>query len=409
MKENFQALCEQCGPKLPGRGKLLHSISYYPKLLEAAYVAGYDYIPPVTESAPIMCFSHKKIHDVMALAQYMIGREVNRFHNLTLVAQGGLFHGIFPYQDMMPGFVKNQLFKLPAGWSSRIIARYFRGLFEDLNAYPVYRDGSDLPTSEAEYKHPRFAGPQVTGMSYQDFHRYTRKQTAKSVLQVQREMEEKTRSFVILPEGRYCHDGRISELLDLAAYASHRKSRPIIYTTLSYEELCPDALGKIEVFMYTAPAVQPPESRSDFKAHMQKGRELLQNNTTVLASSILAAATFMELEKGPVISRQSLHHSFEELSSKVLNSHLIFDPRLKSPEFRKERWSRFLSRKAFKWFSIRGDAMKVRARRILKYDDGERTVPDLLWNINNAIHAAEVFGLDPERVKPEIFQSLVEA
>ena len=92
-----------------------------------------------------------------------------------------------------------------------------------------------------------------------------------------------------------------------------------------------------------------------------------------------------------------------------MNSHLIFDPRLKSPEFRKERWSRFLSRKAFKWFSIRGDAMKVRARRILKYDDGERTVPDLLWNINNAIHAAEVFGLDPERVKPEIFQSLVEA
>ncbi|MBI38274.1 MAG: hypothetical protein CMF59_01645 [Leptospiraceae bacterium] len=409
MKENFKALCDQCGPKLPGRGKLLHSISYYPKLLEAAFVAGYEHIPPVTEQAPIMCFSHKKIHDVMALAQYMIGRDVERFHNLTLVAQGGLFHGIFPYQDMMPGFVKNQLFKLPAGWSSRFIARYFRGLFEDLNAYPVYRDGSDLPITEEEYRHPSFAGPQVTGMSYADFHKYTRKQTAKSVLQVQRDMEEKNRSFVILPEGRYCHDGRISELLDLAAFASHRKSRPIVYTTLSYEELCPDALGKIEVFMYTTAAVAPPESRNDFKEHMKKGRTLLQNNTTVLASSILAAATFMELEKGPVVSRASLQQRYEELSLKLLESELIYDPRLQDEAFRKERWSRYISRKAFKWFSIRGDEMKVRPKRILKYDDGERTVPDLLWNINNAIHAAPVFGLNSDRVNPEIFRGLVEA
>ena len=409
MRQNFEALCEICGPGLPGRGKLLHSISYYPRLLEGAYVAGYENIPPITEEAPIMCFSHKKIHDVMALAQYMIGREVNQFHDLTLVAQGGLFHGIFPYQDLVPSIFKNRVFKMPAGWGSRLLGRYFRGLFEDLNAYPVYRDGADLPLNEAEYKHPSFAGPHVTGMNFQDFHKYTRKQTAKSVLQVQRDMVESNRSFVILPEGRYCHDGRISELLDLAAFASHRKSRPIIYTTLSYDELCPDAMGKIDVFMYTAPPVAPPESRNDFKAHMNKGRTLLQNNTTILASSILAAATFSLLEQDPIISREALKQRFEEFSQKVLSSDLIYDPRLKDSEFRKERYSRYISRKAFRWFSVRGDAMKVRPKRILTYDDGERTVPDLLWNINNAIHMVPLLGMDPDRISPDVFESLVQA
>tara|TARA_Y100001937_G_scaffold23899_1_gene34122 strand:+ start:140672 stop:141883 length:1212 start_codon:yes stop_codon:yes gene_type:complete len=398
-----------CGPNLPGRGRLLHAVSYYPRLLEGAYVAGYEHIPPVTESAPIMCFSHKKIHDVMALAQFMIGRPVNQFHNITLVAQGGLFHGIFPYQDMVPGFLKNRLLKLPLGLGSRFIARFFRGLFEDLNAYPVYRDGSDLPLTEEEYRGPGFAGPHVTGMSYPDFQKYTRQQTAKSVIQVQRDMEEKNRSFVILPEGRYCHDGRISELLDLAAYASLRKSRPIIYTTLSYDELCPDALGKIDVMMYTAPPVPPPESKNDFKEHMRKGRRLLQENTVIMASSLLAAATFQELQKSPVISRKSLKEKYEELFRRLQSSNHLYDPRLNDQQFREERWGRYLSRKAFKWFSVSGDSMKVRPRRILSYDDGERTVPDLLWNINNVIHASDTLELDPGTVEPDHFRSLCEA
>ncbi|MCB1140455.1 MAG: hypothetical protein KDK23_16975 [Leptospiraceae bacterium] len=394
VKKNYDRIAELCGPNVPRRAKLLHSVSYYPRMLENCFVAHYDNIPDINGPAPIYCFAHKKIQDVMALVQYMVGRDVDRFHNVTLVAQGGLFHGIFPYQDIVPGFLKSKYLGWPLGIGTRIMARFFRGLFRDLNAYPVYRDGADVPRSEEAYKHPSFAGPHVTGMSYQDFQKYTRKQTAKSVLQVQKDMDEKNRSFVILPEGRYCHDGRISELLDLAAYASHRKSRPIVYISLSYDELCPDALGKIDAFLYTNEPMEPPRSREDFKPFMSRGRQLLQSSTTITASGLLAAATIIELQESKTISKANVQKRFEALCDAILKADYIVDPRLGDPEFRKDRFGRFLSRRASRWFSMSGDSMTVRPRRIMEYDSGERTVPDILWNINNIIHVAPVLGLD---------------
>ena len=38
-----------------------------------------------------------------------------------------------------------------------------------------------------------------------------------------------------------------------------------------------------------------------------------------------------------------------------------------------------------------------------------RTVPDLLWNINNVIHASDTLELDPGTVEPDHFRSLCEA
>ena len=85
----------------------------------------------------------------------------------------------------------------------------------------------------------------------------------------------------------------------------------------------------------------------------------------------------------------------------ILSTHHIVDPRLKDPEFRKDRFSRYLSRKASRWFSVSGDSMTVRPRRILDYDSGERTVPDILWNINNIIHAAPDLELNNLDLSPE--------
>ncbi|MCB1166654.1 MAG: hypothetical protein KDK33_10890, partial [Leptospiraceae bacterium] len=289
----------------------------------------------------------------------------------------------------------------------RFMAMFFRGLFADVNAYPVYRDGADVPTSEEDYRHPRFAGRWVTGMKYDQYLNYTRKQTAKSVLQVQKDMVEKNRSFVILPEGKYCHNGRIAELLDLAALAAHRKNRSIVYTSFSYEELCPDARGRIELFLYTNPPVEPPQSRAEFKDFMNQGRDLLQNTTVITASGILAAATIAALQNGTTIDRKALHDRFLELAHAVVKSDFLHDPRLADQDFLEDRWSRFLSRKASRWFAFRGQEMKVRPRRILDYDAGERTVPDLLWNMNNIIHAAPLLGIDTDWLDPENFKQIV--
>ncbi|MCB1305322.1 MAG: hypothetical protein KDK37_13635, partial [Leptospiraceae bacterium] len=181
---------EIVGPLVYRRARMLCGLSYYPKMLENAFVAGYENIPTIDDPAPLLCFAHKKIQDVMGIVQYMVGRPIERFHPPTLVAQGGLFHGIFPYQDIIPQFLKVGVLRAPLGWSSRFMAMFFRGLFADVNAYPVYRDGADVPTSEEDYRHPRFAGRWVTGMKYDQYLNYTRKQTAKSVLQVQKDMVE---------------------------------------------------------------------------------------------------------------------------------------------------------------------------------------------------------------------------
>jgi len=408
LNEKVDLLEDIVGPAVRKRARLIHSLSYYPKMLGMSFGAGLDRLPLLEEPAPILCFSHKKIHDVMCIAQYMLGRPLERFHDFTLVAQGGLFHGIFPYQDLVPNLLKSRFTGIPLGWSSRVLAKYFRELFVDINAHPVYRDGSDVPESEEQYRHPDFAGPYVTGMSYDEFLNYTRKQTAKSVLQVQRDMVDKNRSFVILPEGRYCHDGRISDLLDLAALASFRKNRNVVYISLSYDELCPDPRGRIDSFCWTTEPVQPPESKSAFKEFMNEARNLLQESTTVSASSILAAVTLKALQSGHEISRSALEQDFLLRCDDVVKSDLVFDPRLKDPKFRLQRFSRYLSRKAGKWFSIAGDSMKARPRRILNFDEGERTVPDLLWNINNVYHARSVLQIEESWLEPDRFRDRVQ-
>jgi hypothetical protein len=390
------------------RASLIHSLSYYPGFLSESFGAGFEKLPPVSEPAPILCFSHKKIHDVMCIAQYMLARPVDRFHDFTFVAQGGLFHGIFPYQDLVPDPLKIRLLGAPLGWGSRLLAKYFRGLFMDINAHPVYRDGSDVPLSEDQYRHPDFAGPWVTGMSYEEFLNYTRKQTARSVLQVQKDMVEKNRSFVILPEGRYCHDGRIAELLDLAALAAFRKQRDVIYISLAYDELCPDARGRIDSFCWTSGPISPPPDKTDFKDFMHRGRTTLQETTTITASSVLAAVTLQALQESRILSRTQLEQEFHRRSREVIQSDFKVDPRLEDGEFRLDRFSRFISRKAGKWFAFRGEQMHVRTKRILDYDDGERTVPDILWNLNSVIHAVPLLKIDPQWLDPEHFRKRVQ-
>ncbi|MBW7856966.1 MAG: hypothetical protein H3C43_01370, partial [Leptonema sp. (in: Bacteria)] len=219
--------------RIVGWVERLGRFAFWPYAIEDVFVQGYEHFPKRSDEAPVIAIAHKKLHDVFAALTFMAGRPLERFHDITLVAQAGLFYGIYSYRDLVPAFLKRQpMVPLLAGLS-RLSGRLTNQFVRSLHANPVFREGVDLP-KELEYYDRLFAGKQIMKMNYDEFVRYAGRTTASSVVTAQKELIQMNRAFVIFPEGKYCHDGAIAEMQDLAGVVSYRKSRPIVAASLTY-------------------------------------------------------------------------------------------------------------------------------------------------------------------------------
>jgi len=367
----------------------VHKLAYMPfGFLESVQVHGYEYLPLRSDPSPILAVSHKKIHDVFLLEEYMAGRPVQRFHDLTLVAQAGLFSGVYAYRDILPDFLKKGLLRRPGIAISNRIGKILRHLTEAVHANPVYREGSDIPYDEAAFEE-ELGGAAILGLEYGPYVKFAARTTLESVARVQKLMQEKNYLFLILPEGKYCHDGGIAEVQDLTSFMAFRRKRLTIPVAIAYDELCPDRTGRIAAFACTHPALPPPESRDDLEPFSQELRRILQQQTPVLSSHLLAIAC---LKQKPPFSLSELKTCFLEDARTITNSRLVQDPGLSRPEYLEERWERFRKRKFSAWYRKTATGFVPDPEAVARFARSERTVPDLNWNANNIRHAWRMLG-----------------
>ncbi|MCR9141931.1 MAG: hypothetical protein NXI24_06740 [bacterium] len=385
-------------PAAVRQAQRLQHIVRMPRMLEEVYVRGYENLPLRKESAPILALSHKKFQDVAAIVELIAGRPLDRFHDITLIAQGGLFSAMYAYRDMVPAFCKRGAaavaLRRPAVYFAHRLGNFLRQTFTDVNAYPVYREGRDIPISEEDFQDPNFAGPRITGRSYADFVKYANRETLKSVLRVQKDMEERNRMFFIMPEGGYCHDGSVAPLQDFLGVFAFRKQAPTVFGALSYDELCPDRLGRISAFINLLPPSPPPQTKqagvADF---LDEGRRLLTEHTVILASHLIAAVVYEYLERDESFGIDDLRDAFDAHCCELVaaaaepSSAITCDPGLAKPEYRADRLRRFLRYGSSRYFQKDGRGrLRVSKANIEGFAHSERTVNDIEWNRNHARH-----------------------
>jgi len=323
----------------------------------------------------------------------MAGRPFERFHDVTLVAQAGLFYGIYTYRDLVPDKLKRGPLVPLFAALSRAAGKITANFASSLHANPVFRDGVDLPPKEI-YNDPVFAGPSIMKMDYSQFVRHAGKVTMASVATAQRDIVNLNRSFVIFPEGKYCHDGSVAPMQDLAGFIALRKSKPLVPVSLTYDELCPDRLGRITAFVKIGKSIEPPTDKKQLPDYFQTLHQLLQENSVITASHLIAAA----LQSIRLSGRQSfnmteLQHRFHENCLIAEESGFSFDSRLNQNDFQEQQLIRFLKRKGSLWLQRSKDDYRFNEKAISKFAYTERTVDDIAWNANNIIHLVKTAKL----------------
>lgn len=364
----------------------LGRFAFLPYAIDDVFVQGYEHFPLRTDEAPVIAIAHKKLSDVFAALTFMAGRPIERFHDITLVAQAGLFYGIYSYRDLVPTFLKRQpMIPLLAGLS-RLSGHLTKQFVHSLHANPVFREGVDLP-SELDYYDRRFAGEYIMKMNYDEFVRHAGRTTASSVVTAQKELIQMNRAFVIFPEGKYCHDGAIAEMQDLVGVVSYRKSRPIISASLTYDELCQDKFGRTTGWVKIMPPVQPPRSKAEIPKTLHELRQTLQENSIVTASHLIATTLqkFRNREK-PTFEWQEFLDRYNRSVSAAIESGFSFDVRLKEQSFRDRQLGRFMRRKGKRWLLKNKRKFSFREDELAQFASTERTVDDLVWNANNIRH-----------------------
>ncbi len=324
------------------------------------------------------------MHDAFAIVHYMAARPLEQFQDFTVVAMGGLFDGFYLYRDFFPTWTRGWLLSGATAFAARTLGGRLRRIFEDLYVHPVYRPGADVPRRE-EYESRAFAGQNLTGLSYDDFVRHSAKETLSSLIAVQREIEENNRLFLILPEGRYCHDGGVVEFRDFVGVVSFRKQRPLVLGGLSYDELCPGRLGRIDAWIHTKPPLAPPASKAEVSAFLLQARIRLQEATPLLASHAIAAALRRQLD-GEWFAQADLENEAKNWMLRFVDSGLPHDPELRDEAWREERIRRFYAGPGRKWIEQDGARLRLRLPRVEDFNRGERTVNDILWNTNCVRH-----------------------
>ena len=380
------------GPELAGMinaraerwARRVHPLSYLPYLMEAVYVRGYERLPRVSEHAPIFAFSHKKLHDAFAVVELLGGRPLDRFFDLTIVAQAGLFSGIYPYRDLVPQFLKARPTRSIAAALANRVGLVLRDIFESVNAYPVYREGTDVPASEAEYDGPDFGGSLITGLDYEEFKRMAARKTRETLTSVQRDLVEKNRMLIIAPEGGYRSDGSIRPLHDFLAMVALRKGRPTVTASLSYDELCPDSCGRIAGWVELAGGLAPPQKRTDIGAWTGDVRTRLQQNTIALASHLIATA-ILAPGRHSFSERELLDH-LTELTDRLAGLHAPLDPGLLQQSYREERLERFMKANRKRYLRKKAGRYAVDPAGLKRFYRSERTVDNLHWNRNHIRH-----------------------
>ncbi len=363
-----------------------------PGLLSEVYVRGYEHFPKRTDPAPIVALSHKKIHDVATIVELIAGRPREHFHDVTLIAQAGLFSAMYFYRDMVPAFCKRGfaafLLSRPTVWLAHRLGGWMRRIFRDINAYPVYREGRDIPESEADFQNPLFADPLITGQSYADFIKFANRETRRSLMAVQQDMERDNRTFIILPEGGYLHDGSVAPLHDFLGFFAYRKQAPTIFGSLSYDELCPDWLGRIDAFVDLQAPTPPPADKSELTGFLARGRERMHAGTVLTASHLIACVAHSYRQSDADFSRAEFRARFFALCDAIGESRSqpapAYDPGLASAQYRAERLRRFFRRSASRYFKRAGRGrLCVCPQKLQGFEDTERTVNDLEWNRNH--------------------------
>lgn len=395
-----EQLSQLIAPSAVRQARRLQRLIRFPHLLEEVYVRGYENLPVREERAPILALSHKKKHDVAAIVELIAGRPLNRFHDITLIAQAGLFSAMYAYRDMIPRFCKRGLagwfLRRPAIFAAQRVGNLLSKTLSDVNAYPVYREGRDVPACEEDFRNPIFAGPRITGRSYTEFRKFASRETRQSLMRVQQDMDQFNRFFFIMPEGGYQYDGTIAPLHDFLGVFAYRKQAPTVFGALSYDELCPDRLGRITAFINLLTPTPAPESKTAVPDFLASGRQALTENTVILASHLLAAAVQTYLTDGRFFRPSELRDRFEEQYEILIHAVrdrdglLIYDPGLDQARYRNERFRRFMRYGAPRYFRrVGGGRFRVSHESINRFARTERTVNDIQWNLN---HARHLFG-----------------
>lgn len=376
-------------------GGRLRKLSYLPGYLEGVHLAGQEKLPGRDRPAPIMAFSHKKAHDVWVLTEYFLGRPLHQFHDITAVIQAGVHSPIYPWRDVLPDFWKRHA-RRPALFAAKTIGARLTALFEKLHTFPVFREGLDVPKDAAAFE-AELAGTDLLGMAYDEFQRYANRTTMQSVVAVQKEMAARNANLVIAPEGRYRLDGSVGEIQALLGMVALRKEREAYLLSLSYDELCPDRLGRIKAFINISDALPAPASKRKIDRYLREVREILQTGTVATASHLIAACLRVYLEAGREFTRAELERDLAERCAGLAQSNAPRDPGVDEAAYRSERLARFWRKFARRWFDRRGRHYRVNPERIEDFAESERTVNDIQWNCNNLVHLPGMAAQSRER------------
>ncbi len=340
--------------------------------------------------SPILAFAHKKIHDVFTAVELLLSRGIPMPAH-TVIAQGGLFSGMYAYRDWIPGFLKAFPFRILSIWFARWIGRRMENLFRNAGCNPVYRRFRDVPSRKV-YESHLFAGKAISGLTYDEFLEYTRVETHRSIETVRRGIKEENKSLIIFPEGKYQHSGSVAKLNGFLMNIATDSGHPIAAVSMSYDELCPDDRGRIDAVLNVT-WIEPADSRASLT---RKTAAALQEGTAIVASQILAwlllceggSASHPSATTG--VTRDELYRHFLHMAQCVREGSLPFDPRLASPEFLQDRFDRFWKYNG-EFLSETGGKFYLNRSRLARYSRSERTANDLEWNRNNIIHADQVF------------------
>lgn len=361
-----------------------HRAARYPGCLGEIFLANGELLKQNHLKTPILAISHKKLHDVLLTVQFLLCREFPMPRH-TVMAQGGLFSGMYVYRDWIGGFLKRWPLRIISLWFSKWMGAALARFFRAMDCNPVYRRFRDVP-SRRVYDSSRFAGPELSGLSYDEFMVFTRNETESSIAAVTRHIMEENRQLIVFPEGKYQHSGEISRLNRCLMKIAGDSGHPVMTVSFSYDELCPDFWGRIDAYM--SAALVGPDKRA---ALTIKTADSLQKNTVLVASALIAIVL---LGKEP-LTREEFAREMHLLAGRAVSAGLLVDDRLQSLAFCQERLSRFLKRS--KLARISSGKIRINPGRLRKFRRSERTVNDLLWNRNTVKHAWEALGVSESR------------
>ncbi|MCB1175407.1 MAG: hypothetical protein KDK39_17665 [Leptospiraceae bacterium] len=406
--------------------RLNHFMLYKKGRLQSVTALGIHHLPPAQQAAPILAFSHKRGEDVPVIIDFLTGRPPARLHGATMIATAGVFNNTWLYGEVFPASWKQGWRDRVSAQAARILGRWLKHIFQSAHCYPIYR-AVDMPRQINRYESIRFGGRRVTGLDHETYLQMAARESRQSLMNVFQEMTTHNRNFVILPEGGYKYDGTIRPLQEFVAMASFRKKRPVQPIAFGYDELCPDARGRIRVTLNIAAPMDSPAAKSDFSTFLTSLQSQLVYATPITASHLIGwclstwlpqtrlpehiqSATSQiwqgaslpvrpldftdpDLKQATRFRRSTFDkfvYSLWQRLTKLVSMNVITDPAIQSVDGLKSRLDAFWKHKALQYLDpIDTDIWQLNPQRALDFAASERTVNDLEWNRNHLLHLSQ--------------------